>query len=116
MDQNGKPKNNRERAAERAYQPEYGEARRKPAANREDPFNTLAWLAEGAAGFLDELRRSDLGLSEDFWVHADAAKREGLLALRAVLDEWIERGAVESERQADRAKRRERRGGIDIDF
>ena len=116
MEENGRPQNNRERAANSDYEPQYEEGRRKPASERENAFNTMAWMLEGAVGLLDELRRSDLGLSEDFWIHAYAARRESLLALRAVLDEMIERSSAESTRQADRAKRRERRGGIDIDF
>ncbi|MCB0047904.1 MAG: hypothetical protein KDD92_20955 [Caldilineaceae bacterium] len=116
MEQNGHVKSKRERAAEQAYEPDYQESRRKPASQRDDPFSTLAWLAEGAVGLLDEMRRSDLGLSEEFWVHAYAARRESLLALRSILDEMIERGAAETQRQAERAKQRERRGGIEIDF
>lgn len=105
----------RTRAAERDYRPDYEEPSRKPASDRENSFNSLAWLLEGATGLFEELRHNDLGLPEEFWVHAYAARRESLLALRAVLDDMIEKSSQEAKRQEDRQKRRERRGSINID-
>ncbi len=108
----------RDRARGRDYQPDYGRPRRRPASERDTAFNAVVWLLEGATGVVEELRHNDLGMSEDFWLHAYAARRESLLALRAVLDEWLgdgtEPGAT-TEDQA-RAERRKRRGGIDINF
>lgn len=106
----------REQATRRTYRPQYEQPTRKPAEDRDSAFNSLAWLLEGATGLLEELRHNDLGLSEEFWVHAYAARREGLLALRAVLDDLIERGAQEARQEAERRQRRERRGNIDIEF
>lgn len=107
--------NNRRRAAARGYRPTYEKPSRRPADVREDSFNPLAWLIEGATGFVEEMRHNDLGLSEEFWVHAAAARREGLLAARALLDQWVEetqQQTAERERQA----RQTRRGGINVDF
>ena len=112
----GKGKSNRASASERAYEPAYEKSQRRASAERENAFNTLAWLIEGATGLAEELRHSDLGLSEDFWVHAYAARKEGLLAIRAVLDELIERGESQLQKEQDNQKRRERRGGVNIDF
>ncbi len=106
----------RQRAADGAYRPEYGRPPRRPAAERENAFNAIAWLLEGATGLMEELQHNDLGLSEEFWIHAYAARQESLLALRAALDDLIERSSVERQKQAERAKRRQRRGGIDIEF
>lgn len=105
----------RQRARSRPYTPRYAESPRRPSAEREDAFNALAWMIEGAAGVIDELRHNDLGLSEDFWVHAYAARRESLLALRAVIDELIAKAESAEQAKDDRQKRRDRRGGIDIE-
>ena len=107
---------NRDRGRARAYTPPYDEPSRRPAAEREQAFNSVVWLIEGATGLMEELRHNDLGLSEDFWVHAYAARREGLLAMRAALDEMIERTEMETVKEREREKRRERRGGINVDF
>lgn len=113
----GDQSSNKTRAQAREYTPDYEvPPKRRPADERESAFNYLAWIVEGATGLVEELRHSDLGLSEDFWVHFYAARREGLLAVRAILDEMIERGAEETEKQTEREKRRERRGSVNIDF
>ena len=103
----------RQRAQRRAYRPNYGNPGRRPAAEREGAFNALMWMLDGATGMLEELRHNDLGMPEDFWVHAYAARRESLMALRAILDEWIDDDAPPSSTNEERPKRR---GGIDIDF
>ena len=76
---------NRQRARARSYRPSYEAPNRKPASERETAFNALAWLLEGVTGAYEEIRNNDLGLDEEFWVHAYAARQEGLLAMRAVL-------------------------------
>ncbi len=108
--------NNRDRARTRGYRSPYQEPTRKPAAERDAAFNAMLWLIEGATGIVEELRHSDLGLSEDFWMHASAARREGLLAARALLDQMIE--ATEEKKAVEREKeeRRSRRGGSNVDF
>src|SRR5690242_17474069 len=86
----GRAKSKRDRASERAYEPAPEKTERRPSGERENAFNALAWLLEGATGLVEELRHNDLGLPEDFWVHAYAARKESLLALRAILDDMIE--------------------------
>jgi hypothetical protein len=105
---------NRDRAASQAYTPDYVQSPRKPASARPNAFNPLAWLLEGATGLLEELRHNDLGLSEQFWVHAQAAERETLLALRAALEELIAHSERPALQAKERQQRQERRGGIEI--
>lgn len=106
----------RTRGRARPYQPQYGDSVRKSAEERENSFHALAWLLEGATGLIEELRHNDLGLPEEFWMHAYAARREALLAMRAALDDLIEKSGAEEAKQQEQQKRRERRGGIDIEF
>lgn len=106
--------NARARARQRDYRPRYSKPNRRPAAEREGAFNALLWLLDGATGVVEELRHNDLGLPEDFWVHAAAARKETLMALRAILDDWIdEENGAPAPPTTDPPKRR---GGIDIDF
>jgi hypothetical protein len=116
MSKDTPPSNNRTRAAARGYRPPYERSSRRPADEREDSFNALAWLVDGATGFIEELRHNDLGLSEDFWVHAAAARREGLLAARALLDQFLEETQEQQTAARTRQTRQARRGGIDVDF
>jgi hypothetical protein len=92
----------------------YRRSTRRPADQRENAFQGVAWLLEGITGVVEELRHSDLGLSEEFWVHAYAARRESLLAVRAVVDQLIERAEADDRQEEERRQRRERRGGINI--
>jgi hypothetical protein len=108
--------NNRSRAAARGYHPPYEKPSRRPADKRADSFNPLAWLIDGATGFVEEMRHSDLGLSEEFWVHASAAGREGLLAARALLDQLVEETQQQQTVERERQSRQSRRGGINVDF
>ena len=103
-------------SAARGYRPAYEKPACRPAGEREDSFNPLAWLIEGATGFVEEMRHNDLGLSEEFWVHAAAARREGLLAARALLDEWLEETQKQQTAERERQARQTRRGGINVDF
>jgi hypothetical protein len=106
--------NARQRARQRDYRARYSKPGRRPASEREGAFNALLWLLDGATGIVEELRHNDLGLPEDFWVHATAARKETLLALRAILDDWIDDEAeAQTPPAVDPPKRR---GGIDIDF
>ena len=105
----------RQQAQERGYRPKYGPSSRRPAAERDDTaFNVWMWLIEGATGVVEEVRHNDLGLSEDFWVHAAAARREGLLAVRAIIDQMVDEDVQQEEKT--REERRSRRGGIQVDF
>ena len=110
------PATNRTRAAARGYRPAYEKPSRQPAEDREDSFNPLAWLIEGATGFVEEMRHNDMGLSEEFWVHAAAARREGLLAARALLDQFLEETQQQQAAERERQARQSRRGGINVDF
>ena len=104
----------RARAAARDAQP--GESPRRPASERDAPFHALSWLLEGITGVAEELRHNDLGLSQEFWVHAYATRREALLALRAAVDDLITKCDADEKREEEQQKRRERRGDIRIDF
>lgn len=116
MSEETPPASNRTRAAARGYRSPYEKPSRRPTSEREEAFNALAWLVEGATGFVEELRHNDLGLSEEFWVHAAAARREGLLAVRALLDQWLEETQQQQAAEAERQARQSRRGGINVDF
>lgn len=105
----------RQRAQRRAYRPNYSKPGRRPASEREGAFNALMWMIDGATGLLEELRHNDLGLPEEFWVHAYAARRESLLALRAILDAWIDEEPPLPP-SGETQERPKRRGGINIDF
>lgn len=106
----------RDRAAASDYEPYHGDSGRKPASERENAFNFVAWLAEGMTGVVEELRHNDLGLSEEFWVHATAARNETLLAMRAAIDSMIEKTSALEKQEQERQVRAERRGGINIEF
>lgn len=106
----------RDRARRQPYTPDYEQPNRKPAADRPNAFNAVAWLLEGATGLFEEARHNDLGLPEAFWVHAYAARKEALLAVRAVLDDLIERSENQVQQEEQRQQRRERRGGINIEM
>lgn len=107
---------NRDRARTNGYSAPHPESERKPASERENAFNFVAWLLEGATGVVEELRHNDLGLSEEFWTHAYAARTETLLAMRAALDSLIEKSSALEREEAERHARQERRGGINIEF
>jgi len=115
-DEEGRRQSARQRAQRRAYRAPYGKPGRRPAAEREGAFNALLWMLDGATGLLEELRHNDLGLPEEFWVHAYAARRESLMALRAVLDDWIDEEPPPNTTTASTKQERPKRGGIDIDF
>lgn len=106
----------RTRARTKGYTAPQCDSDRKPASERENAFNLMAWLLEGATGVVEELRHNDLGLSEEFWTHAYAARTETLLAMRAALDSLIEKSSALEREESERQARQERRGGIDIEF
>ena len=110
------PRPRSRKAAAADYQPDYDEPPRQPKSERADAFNATAWLIEGIGGMIDEIQHNDLGLPQDFWVHAYAARKEGLLAARALIDHAIQRSDEEMEKAAKQEEKRTRRGGVDIDF
>jgi hypothetical protein len=111
-----KSPNVRDQAAHSDYTSPYERpGRRRPAEDRANAFNTLAWLVDGATGLVEELRHSDLGLSEEFWVHYYAMRREGLLAARAAIDSLLDQTEQESRTAQDKETRKARRGGVTIE-
>jgi hypothetical protein len=102
-------------AAQKPYTPVYPPSARQPAEARPHAFNPLAWMLDGATGLLEELRHNDLGLSQEFWLHFYAARREGLLAARAFVESLLAQTEQESRKAQERAERRARRGGVTIE-
>ena len=110
-------KSNRERAAEVDYAPDYERPpSRRPADEREESFSVTGWIFQGVAGLIEEVQHHDLGMPEEFWIHAYAAQREGKMALDIALDEIRKRVNTSSQKNIEREQRQERRGGIAIDF
>lgn len=110
---------NRDRGRRQRARNGYPKPERRPASEREGSFNALLWLLDGATGIMEELRHNDLGLSEEFWMHAYAARRESLMAARALLETWIDEDDDEEPAPppADEPPaRKPRRGSINIDF
>ena len=89
---------------------------RQARSERENAFDVAAWLLQGLAGLSEELRHSDLGLPEDFWVHAYAARKEALLAAKALVDAALENCAEEKATQRGEKKKPPQRGQVSIDF
>lgn len=113
----GSSESARQLAAATSYTPDYVRPpARRPANEREGSFSAFGWLLDGATGLIGEIRHNDLGLSEEFWVHAYAARREGALAVQALLSDILSRAASRNGRELDNQTRRERRGNIEIDF
>lgn len=107
---------NRELAAKSDYTPRYETPSRRSASLRPGSFNPLAWLADGVTGAIEEVRHNDLGLSQDFWMHLYATRREGLLTAKAFVESLIEKVESKAAQQEDRQQRRDRRGSVNIDF
>ncbi|MCB0114993.1 MAG: hypothetical protein R2856_14990 [Caldilineaceae bacterium] len=95
---------------------DYDPSPRRPRDERKNAFDLSAWLIEGVLGIAEEVRHNDLGLSEEFWIHAYAARKEALLAARALIDTAIERCDADDEKDARREAGRRRRGRVDINF
>ncbi|MBX2999975.1 MAG: hypothetical protein KF893_15750 [Caldilineaceae bacterium] len=95
--------------------PAYDPPPRRPRAERENAFDFGSWLLEGVVGLAEELRHNDLGLPEEFWTHAYAARKEALLAARSLLDVAIER-CDETHPPLARRKPRKQRGNVNINF
>jgi hypothetical protein len=95
--------------------PAYDPPQRRPRAERGNAFDFTSWLLEGVVGITEELRHNDLGLPEEFWTHAYAARKEALLAARSLLDVAIER-CDETAPPSARRKPRKQRGNVNISF
>lgn len=88
---------------------------RRPRTERDSAFNAVDWLAEGAMGMLEELRHNDLGLPAEFWSHAYAAQREGLLAARTLLDHLVTYTEKKAGTPSKSTQRPQRRGTIQVE-
>lgn len=116
LDQADSGSSARQRAAAADYTPEYERPpARRPASEREGSFSALGWVLDGATGLIGEIRHNDLGLSEEFWVHAYAARREGILAVQAALNSILSSASGDTV-GSERRSRQNRRGTIEIDF
>jgi hypothetical protein len=93
--------------------PDYAPPPRRPKSERPNAFDFTAWLMEGVLGLAEEVRHNDLGLPEEFWTHAYAARREALLAARALIDTALEKC---DDAPPPRPKERKQRGRVNIDF
>jgi hypothetical protein len=106
----------RQLAAEQEYTPRYETPARKPGAERPNSFNPLAWLADGVTGVVEEVRHNDLGLSQEFWTHLYAARRESLMTAQAFVNSLLAWSESAGDKQAERQQQRERRGNVQIKF
>jgi hypothetical protein len=89
---------------------------RRARTERENAFDVGSWLLQGLAGLSEELRHNDLGLPEDFWTHAYAARKEALLAAKALVDAALESCNEEKATQDEKKKKPPQRGQVSIDF
>jgi len=92
------------------------ESPRRARSERENAFDVGGWLLQGLVGLSEELRHNDLGLPEDFWVHAYAARKEALLAARVLVDAALENCAEEKTARNAEKKKPPQRGRVSIDF
>jgi hypothetical protein len=115
-DMSAPPPSARDRAAASDYAPRYETPPRRPADDRAAAFNPLIWLADGITGFIEEARHNDLGLSEEFWTHVYAVRRESLLAAQALIESLLEQTEGQAGKEQESEPRRARRGGVDIEF
>jgi hypothetical protein len=106
----------RDKAEQSAYEPEYDSPTRRSSEARANAFNPLAWVVEGATGVAEEVRHSDLGLSEEFWVHLYAMRREGLLAARAAVNSLLAKIERERPTSPEQTTRQTRRGEVTIEI
>lgn len=89
---------------------------RRPRSERKNAFDLGSWLIEGVLGIAEEVQHNDLGLSEEFWTHAYAARKEALLAARALIDTALEHCAEDDAATTKTRSARQRRGRVNINF
>jgi hypothetical protein len=98
----------------------YDPSPRRPKSERKNAFHFGSWLLEGVVGVAEELQHNDLGLPEEFWVHAYNARKEALLAVRALVDAALEQcDADESNpprQKKSPSRSQKQRGQVDINF
>ena len=86
---------------------------RQPRTERAHDFTFSTWLLEGVVGLCEELQHNDLGLPQNFWTHAYAARREALMAARALIDAAITRCETDASQREEQSSAQ--RGRVDIE-
>ena len=86
---------------------------RQPRTERAHAFTFSTWLLEGVVGLCEELQHNDLSLPQNFWTHAYAARREALLAARALIDAAITRCKTDASQREEQSSAQ--RGRVDIE-
>ena len=86
---------------------------RQPRTERAHAFTFSTWLLEGVVGLCEELQHNDLSLPQNFWTHAYAARREALLAARALIDAAITRCETDASQREEQSSAQ--RGRVDIE-
>ena len=86
---------------------------RQPRTERAHAFTFSTWLLEGVVGLCEELQHNDLSLPQNFWTHAYAARREALLAARALIDAAITRCETDASQREEQSGAQ--RGRVDIE-
>ena len=109
---NPTPQPEKRASSGRSYEP----PPRRPRHERKNAFDVGSWLIEGVLGIAEEVRHNDLGLPEEFWTHAYAARREALLAARALIDTALERIDEGDEASVRREAGRRQRGPVNVNF
>ena len=86
---------------------------RQPRTERTHDFIFSTWLLEGVVGLCEELQHNDLSLPQTFWTHAYAARREALLAARALIDTAITRCETDASQREEQSGAQ--RGRVNIE-
>ncbi len=111
-------------SSQTAAEPQTEPPPRQPRTERAHAFTFSAWLLEGVVGLCEEQfwmrpcskgagEHNDLGLPQNFWTHAYAARREALLAARALIDTAITRCETDASQGEEQSSAQ--RGRVDIE-
>ena len=111
--QNGAGSETDASSSQTAAEPQTEPPPRQPRTERAHDFTFSTWLLEGVVGLCEELQHNDLGLPQDFWTHAYAARREALLAARALIDAAITRCETDASQREEQSSAQ--RGRVDIE-
>ena len=100
-------------SSQTAAEPQTEPPPRQPRTERAHAFTFSTWLLEGVVGLCEELQHNDLSLPQNFWTHAYAARREALLAARALIDAAITRCETDASQREEQSSAQ--RGRVDIE-
>jgi hypothetical protein len=100
-------------SSQTAAEPQTEPPPRQPRTERAHAFTFSTWLLEGVVGLCEELQHNDLSLPQNFWTHAYAARREALLAARALIDTAITRCETDASQREEQSSAQ--RGRVDIE-